>query len=169
MGCCSSYEKIYDENISVAPGVTCEQAREFVKQGPTWKAINSPDGAIEKHDDGSWTLKLPNGDPFLVYAQEDTGTAEAGDLALFYRGKMNLGKIGELDFAQKFEFKEGGEGSGITIRRQLYDLKISGCISCCGCCCPMALPSGLKTEDAKLNNLLSSLSTPSSQVISREP
>jgi hypothetical protein len=117
MGCCSSYEKIYDENTNVAPGVTCDQAREFVTKGSTWKAANSPDGAIENHDDGPWTLKLPNGDPFLVYAQEGTGAAEAGGLATFYRGKMNLGEIGELDFAQNFEFKEGGEGSGITIRR----------------------------------------------------
>lgn len=86
MGCCSSYEEIYDSKIVVPVGVTCEKAREFLQQETTCEAINSPDEEIINHGDGSWTLRLdgrpPNtsDDSFLVYDTKTTESAAAGDL-----------------------------------------------------------------------------------------
>ena len=182
MGCCSSYEEIYDSQMIVPAGVTCEQARDFLQKETTWKAINSPDGEIINHDDGSWTLQLdgrpPNtsGDSFLVYDTKTTGTAAAGDLALDYRGALTISP-GVVDFAQTYEFREGRDGggiepaseTGITIRRHVHDMQISGCLSCIGCCMPMAFPSSLKTEDDKIVKMLGELATNAKQNSDAEP
>jgi len=119
-----------------------------------WAAIqNQPDSTVTKHDDGSWELRFPSGDVFTVYDQAVTGTVEAGDLALYYRGSLKISP-GSMDFAQKYEFINSG-GSGITIRRHVYDLKVGGCIACvAGCCMGKMMPGSLKKENASIARLL---------------
>lgn len=156
MGClCSRTAEVWDGHIPIAPGVTCEQAREFLQQPMNWAAIqDKPESTVTKHDDGSWDLCFPGGDVFTVYDEAVTGTAGAGDLTLYYRGNLKISP-GSMDFAQNYEFIEGAEGSGITIRRHVYDLKVAGCIACvAGCCMGTMMPGSLKKENANIVRLL---------------
>ena len=103
MGClCSRTAEVWEGEIPIAPGVTCEQAREFLQQPMNWAAIqDKPESTVTKHDDGSWDLCFPGGDVFTVYDEAVTGTAEAGDLTLYYRGNLKISP-GSMDFAQKY-------------------------------------------------------------------
>merc|ERR1711865_38413 len=156
MGClCSRTAEVWDGHIPIAPGVTCEQAREFLQGPMNWAAIqNQPESTVTKHADGSWDSCFPSGDVFKVYDQAVTGTVEAGDLALSYRGNLKISP-GSMDFGQTYEFIKGAGGSGITIRRHVYDLKVDGCISCVmGCCMGTMMVDSLKKENASIAKLL---------------
>merc|ERR1711865_411852 len=74
MGCCTSHAEVFRATITVAPGgVTCEEARDFLTKGSSWKDIqNKPDAAVVVQSD-SWDLQLDgtsNGDVFTVHDTE---------------------------------------------------------------------------------------------------
>jgi hypothetical protein len=158
MGCCTSHAEVFRATIDVGPGITCEQARDFLTKGSSWKDIqNKPEGAVVGQP-GSWDLQFdgtPDGDVFTVYGAK-LETDASGNLVLSYRGTLKISP-GILDFGQTYTFTPGE--NGITIDRHVYDLQISGCVSCFGCCFASMMPASLEGENKSIERLLNELAT----------
>ena len=160
MGCCTSHAEVFRATITVAPGgVTCEEARDFLTKGSSWKDIqNKPDAAVVVQSD-SWDLQLDgtsNGDVFTVYDTE-LKTDASGNLVLSYRGTLKISP-GVLDFGQTYTFTTGE--NGMKIDRHVHDLQISGCVSCFGCCFASMMPASLEGENESIERLLNGLHIP---------
>ena len=101
MGSCTSHAEVFRATITIGPGVTCEEARDFLTKGSSWKDIqNKPNATVVVQSD-SWDLQLngtPGGDVFTVYDMESK-TDASGNLVLSYRGTLKISP-GVLDFGQ---------------------------------------------------------------------
>lgn len=130
--------EVWNGDIPIMSGVTCEQAREFL-QGPTnWAHIqNKPNSTVTKHDDGSWDLRLlrPSGDVFTVYDEVATGTAEAGDPRCVTGGtsKSPAGRW-TLPRSTSSSMEPGAAASPSDATSTMH-LKVGGCMSCVAGCC----------------------------------
>ena len=142
--------------MAINPGVTCEEARDFLTKGSSWKDIqNKPQATVAVHSD-SWDLQLdgiPDGELFTVYDTK-LETDASGNLVLSYRGTLKI-SIGDLDFGQTYTFS--ARENGITIERHVFDLQISGCVSCFGVCFASLMPASLEGEDDSIVRLLNGL------------